>query len=324
MKRLLAALAIAALFGAPARAGVDCAAPVQIIAPFEGVQSLERVADYQTRMLESCAREKAKALAIRAMKVDGEELLLMVDPDTLRTRLERASCWSCREAGPEAFDTRYLRAVKEFGAAVGKKRATWFENAGLTHGRDNRGVFVTGDLCPSRKKLDRAFLETLETQKAPAALSVSGLWVEHHAEDFNWLRREKAEGRLNILWVNHSFTHPYRRGLPDGENFLLTPGLDPEDEIANVERLLIANGETPSVFFRYPGLISDDAWTSRLRDVHLIPLGADSWLALGQRPGPGGIILVHPNGNEPAGLEAFGRLNQGGGLRAFRALMEAP
>ncbi|MCW2274309.1 hypothetical protein M2321_001885 [Rhodoblastus acidophilus] len=330
----MTALAIAAFWCGDARAEVDCAAPVEISAPLGEVKPLERVADYQTKILKSCAREKEKekektaALAIRDMVVDGEELLLMVDPDSLQTRLERAACWTCREAGPEAKESRYLKAVEELGASTGKKRppgSNWLENAGLTHGREKQGVFVTGDLCPSKKPLDRSFLLKLEAQKAPVALSVTGAWIKHHHEDFTWLRREKAEGRLTILWVNHSFTHPYQRGLPYGETFLLTPGLDPEDEIANVERLLIANGETPSVFFRYPGLISDAAWASRLRAAHLIPLGADAWLALGERPGPGGVILVHPNGNEPAGLAVFDRLNQLGALpKPFRPLMEAP
>jgi hypothetical protein len=328
MKRFLKALAIAAFSCGGARADVDCAAPVVISAPLGEVKPLERVTDYRMKMLESCTREKNAGLAIRAMVVDGEELLLMVDPESLQTRLERAACWTCREAGPEAKESRYLKAVEEFGASKGKKlpaSANYLENAGLTHGRD-KGAFVTGDLCPSRKPLDRTFLEKIGTQKnAPVALSVTGAWILHHHEDFTWLRREKVEGRLNVLWVNHSFTHPYRRGAPNGETFLLTPGLDPEDEIANVERLLIANGETPSVFFRYPGLISDAAWASRLRAAHLIPLGADSWLALGERPGPGGVILVHANGNEPAGLAAFERLNQLGALpKPFRPLMEAP
>jgi len=327
MKRFLTALAIAALCCGAARAA-DCAAPVKIQAPLDGpLKSYERVGDY-TMMLESCARDKATALAIRHMVVEGEDLLLMVDPESLQTRLERAACWTCAEAAPEARQSRYLKAVQDFGANAGTPLppgATWLDNAGLTRGRERRGVFVTGDLCPSRKPLDRTFLLTLETQNAPAALSVTGAWIQHHADDFLWLRREKAEGRLNILWVNHSFTHPYRRSLPNGENFLLTPNVDPHDEIANVERLLIANGETPSVFFRYPGLISNATWTSRLREAHLIPLGADSWLALGRKPGPGGVILVHPNGNEPAGLAEFDRLNQSGALpKPFRPLMDAP
>ena len=33
-----------------------------------------------------------------------------------------------------------------------------------------------------------------------------------------------------------------------------------------------------------------------------VPLGADAWLAKHQEITPGGIILVHGNGNEPAGI----------------------
>ncbi|MCW2316297.1 hypothetical protein M2322_001845 [Rhodoblastus acidophilus] len=326
MKRLVTAMAIAALAGVGA-ARADCAPPA-IEAPLEGpVKPLERVADYQM-ILESCARDDKTVLAIRIMKVEGEELLLTVDPETLQTKLERAACWSCREASADAANSRYLRAVETYGASIGQKTrpgATWLENAGLIHGRDNRGVFVTGDLCPSHKPLQRQFLQNLETRNGKIALSLTGSWVARHADDFLWLRQEKAAGRLDIVWTNHSFTHPFRPSLPAGETFILTPGLDPEDEIVNVERLLIANGETPSVFFRYPGLISDSAWGARLRAAHLIPLGADSWLALGERPKPGGVILVHPNGNEPAGLAIFDRLNQSDALpKPFRTLMEAP
>jgi hypothetical protein len=291
------------------------------------VQPFQRVADYQA-MLESCTRDQKTVLAIRDMKVDGAEVLLTVDPETLATSLERAACWTCREAAPELRASRYLKAVERFGADRGKKLPPgtgWLENAGLTHGRDNAGVYVTGDLCPSRKPLERKFLETLEVAGAKVALSLTGAWVARHAEDFLWLRREKAEKRLDLLWVNHSFSHPFRPSLPYGDTFILTPGLDPEDEIFNVERLLIANGEVPSVFFRYPGLVSDADWTERLHKAGLIPLGADSWLALGQKPGPGGVILVHPNGNEPAGLAIFERLNQSRALPApFRTLMDAP
>ena len=81
-------------------------------------------------------------------------------------------------------------------------------------------------------------------------------------------------------------------------SFMLTRGLDPDYEILETERLLIANGGTPSVFFRFPGLVSSSALMQAVRRHHLISIGADAWLAKGQKPGPGSIILVHPNGNE--------------------------
>ena len=53
------------------------------------------------------------------------------------------------------------------------------------------------------------------------------------------------------------------------------------------------------MFFRFPGLVSSDPLMQAVSQFHLITLGADAWLALGQKPGHGSIVLVHPNGNEP-------------------------
>ena len=284
----------------------DCAAPVSLAAPLDGpLQPMSRVEDLRI-VLQSCRRPGAKKiLATRTFRADGENLFLAVDPETLTTRLERAACWTCAPTTPEAqAQTRFIRAIEDFSRAPGKKLAagaTWLDNAGLTQGKGG-GAFVTGDLCPSRRPLDRAFLKSLERAGAPTpiALSITALWMEEHPRDFLWLRREKAEGRLDIAFVNHSFHHPYRPGLADAHNFLLMPGVDMQKEILGVERLLIANGEVPSVFFRFPGLISDRALMAALRAAYLIPLGAESWLALTPVAPSGAIILVHPNGNEPS------------------------
>jgi hypothetical protein len=330
MRKFLAlVLALSPLKIVSATTAPDCA-PYLVDAPIEaGLRPLERVADYRPT-LKSCRTDAGgERLAIRTMRVDGEDLLLTVDPQRLDTRLDRAACLRCDGAEPQ-LGSRFLRAVEANAARGGKKLradATWLDNAGLTTSHDGEGAFVTGDLCPSLRPLDRAFLQSLEKPASPMpiALSISGLWIMHHAEDFAWLRREKAEGRLDITFVNHSFNHSYQLGLPDSENFLLMPGTDPEHEILDVERLLIANGETPSAFFRFPGLISDARWMENLRKDHLIPLGAAAWLALSQKPDPGAIVLVHPNGNEPLGLSDFKRLREKNALpQPFRPLIEAP
>jgi len=57
----------------------------------------------------------------------------------------------------------------------------------------------------------------------------------------------------------------------------------------------------------------------------LIALGADAWLVLSPPPRDGSIVLVHPNGNEPAGLRLFSRLLEQGRLpQPFRRIEEAP
>jgi hypothetical protein len=309
----------------------DCAAPVAIPAPLDGpLQPMSRVENLQV-ILQSCRRPGAgDVLATRKMRVDGEDLFLAVDPEKLTTRLERAACWTCAPTSAQAqAKTRFIRAAEDFSIAPGKSLppgASWLDNAGLTRGQGG-GAFLTGDLCPSHRPLDRAFLQTLERDGAaiPIALSISGRWMEQHPQDLSWLRREKAEGRLAISFVNHSFHHPYRPGVADAQNFLLVPGVDMSSEILDVERLLIANGEVPSVFFRFPGLISDRALMTDLRDAHLIPLGAESWLALTPHAPPGAVVLVHPNGNEPFGLQIFRRLHGSGELpKPFRPIDEAP
>jgi hypothetical protein len=276
-------------------------------APPARLRSMTAVEDYRPVMKACVAADGRKRIAIREMTVSGQKVALLADPETLTTRLERAECWTCREASEaELSATRMGRAIRESALAPGLVHRGFLQNAGLTHGV-GAGDFVTGDLCPSQRPLDRAFFARLEAASphAPVALSISGLWLIHHFDDFRWLVDQRNAGALDILWVDHTFHHPYHRKLPDDANFLLSKGVDPVEEILDTERLLIANGETPSLFFRFPGLVSSDPLMQAVSQFHLVTLGADAWLAKGQKPGRGSIVLVHPNGNEPKGVALF-------------------
>jgi hypothetical protein len=271
------------------------------------LQTTTTVMDYRPVLKACVAADGRRAVAIREMTIAGQKVALLADPEALTTRLERAACWTCRDESQSELDaTRMGRAIRESAAAPGLVHRGFLQNAGLTHG-GGQGDFITGDLCPSQKPLDRAFFTRLESASphAPVALSISGLWLIDHFDDFRWLVGERNAGALDILWTDHTYHHPYHRKLPDRANFLLTKGVDPQEEILDTERLLIANGEMPSLFFRFPGLISSDPLMQAVSQDHLITLGADAWLALGQKPGHGSIVLVHPNGNEPKGLALF-------------------
>src|ERR1700729_5931 len=299
---MIAFAAWASLAGA-ARA-TDC---VFTPAPATQLQSVATVGDYRPVLKACVAADGHKAVAIREMTIAGQKVALLADPEALTTRLERAACWTCREASEgELNATRIGRAISESAEAPGLIHRGFLQNAGLTHGA-GPGDFVTGDLCPSKRPLDRAFFARLgaTSPHASVALSISGLWLIDHFPDFRWLVDQRNSGALDILWVDHTYHHPYRRKLPDAANFLLTKGVDPDEEILDTERLLIANGETPSLFFRFPGLVSSAPLMQAVSQDHLIALGADAWLALGQKPGHGSIVLVHPNGNEPQGLALF-------------------
>jgi hypothetical protein len=75
-----------------------------------------------------------------------------------------------------------------------------------------------------------------------------------------------------------------------------------DTEILLTEQYLLEHNQTPSVFFRFPGLVSNTMLLNQLKKFGLIPLSADAWLAKDEPITPGGIVLVHGNGNEHSGI----------------------
>ena len=117
-----------------------------------------------------------------------------------------------------------------------------------------------------------------------------------------WPREQIAAGKLAITWVNHSFTHFYDPDAPL-ENFLLRPGTYFVNEAPAPGTAPSSNRACcphPSSVFRVSS--PTGPLIEQLRLLSLIPVGADAWLAKGETPQPGSIILVHANGNEPEGV----------------------
>jgi hypothetical protein len=270
----------------------------------------DRIVEHYAPTLLSCSRDNERDLAIRTMRVDGQDALLLVAPDGLATRIEKAECWRCAPTSDAAeANTRLMslvhRASSEPGHPLGAARL----NAGLTSGAEP-GTMVTADLCPSRRPLDRGILEEIaEKQRgAPVGLSITGSWLRSHRADFAWLEEREAAGDFAITWINHTDRHRYVAGLKPDENFMLLPGTDPQREILEAERQLIAAGGTPSVFFRFPGLVSTPALEEMVAADHLVTLGARLWVAAGSQPRSGDILLFHANGNEEAGVRRLAHL----------------
>jgi hypothetical protein len=290
----------------PSRAGdPSCEVPVPARS--------DRLVQSYAPTLELCGHGDARRIAIRSMRLDGQPAYLLVDPERLTTSLESAACWSCTPASDEDIaQTRYETVVRHARDQEGKVLGEARLNAGMT-GMTGQGTAVTLDLCPSRKPLDRWILSDIAArqQAAPVALSVTGAWMRRHGPDMNWLREQARAGALAITWVNHTDLHRFVAGLRPDHNLMLLPGTNPESEILGAERQLIAEGETPSVFFRFPGLVSTPALSEAVARHHLVAIGASAWLALGQKPRPGSVILAHANGNEPQGLSALARQLEG-------------
>ena len=201
------------------------------------------------------------------------------------------------------LDDRFERSL--FAKRL-KEATALHVNGGATHAltQNPNAIYLSMDLCPSSKKgYESDFIAHLTKQngKTPIAIALSSAWKEHHEKEFKELVNNLL---LQITWVNHSHTHFYDPKLPIRDNFMLHVNTDVKSEILGVEKTLLEEGITPSVFFRFPGLIADEKLMRELREIYfLIPLGANAWIAKNEPIKTGSIILIHGNKNEPQGIE---------------------
>jgi hypothetical protein len=254
-------------------------------------------------------------LVLRTFSLGGERRCLVLNPATLVTSIRPAGDFKIEAAARETVakrfgHTAYFEALRDTVANAG---AT--QNAGLTHLLSSPpGVALTVDLCPSRKPLDRGLFTELirefgkEERPVPIAVAVTGVWMAEHGRDLQFLKGLEKSGDISVTWINHSYHHRWNRSLPLKENFLLEKGTDIASEILLTEAAMIERGLTPSVFFRFPGLVSDRELVSSVESYGLIPVGSDAWLSKKQQPTEGSIVLIHGNGNEPIGIARFLKL----------------
>jgi hypothetical protein len=253
---------------------------------------------------------KVKYIILRSFKASGKENLLVVNPKTLRSVILKREDSVIKELSFENAlkyysGSTYAKIIKNISDDKEKNR-----NAGIKHIKNSKSVYLTIDLCPSKRPMDKIIFEKLiENQgagkKIPLSISISGLWMKNHSSELEYIKIAAAKNDLNILWINHTLTHSYDREAQDEKNFLLLPGENPDNEILENEKLMLEHDVTPSVFLRFPGLISDKILIDKVLGYGLIPVGADAWLAKNQMPNEGTIILIHGNGNEEAGVEKF-------------------
>ncbi|HEY9002196.1 MAG TPA: polysaccharide deacetylase [Mucilaginibacter sp.] len=256
-------------------------------------------------------------IVLRRFQNRDKEYYLLVNPQTLQTKVNESSFYQVKPM--TLAQTRIVFKNTPYEKAISKaeKQSVNMQDAGIERGMPTEtGISLTADLCPSHKPLDRRiftamFNEFKKVEKpAPIALSVSGLWMLNHKEDLEWLKQLRNEGEIRITWVNHSYNHRVSKTAPLKENFLLEPGTDINYEVLATEQLMLKNGLVPSAFFRFPGLVSDQQLVYKITDFGLIPIGSDAWLAKGQQPNAGSIVLIHGNGNEPVGVADFIKLLQ--------------
>jgi hypothetical protein len=161
------------------------------------------------------------------------------------------------------------------------------------------GYFLTIDLCAKplnkNRQFERELFEALVSSgKNPTiGIAISGVWIKVEKQNFIQLIKWRRENKLDIIWINHSANHQ----INDGE-FLTQNGVDFTREVLEAESILLSASEVPSIFFRFPGLISNHQLLDALSELSLISLDANAWIGKGEKLKSGSIILVHGNGNE--------------------------
>lgn len=270
--------------------------------------SPEAVQFYRVKTLR-CEEHKRKVITLREFKREGKNFRWVVDENSFKTEiLPTEKLLHCRpilltKNSPSYSDQRiassYLLALQRYNNFDGK-----LQNHGLTGAKDHSpGTYLTVDLCPSTHEFSKSFFELIKEREWPVAIAVSGLWIIKHKEEWHWLQQTFAHSP--VTWVNHSRNHPVYPDVPIEKNYLLSEGRDVRKEILTNELLLIQKGITPSIFFRFPGLVANEEALATTQELGLIPLGSNAWLSKGDKPQPGSIVLVHGNGNEPRGLHLF-------------------
>lgn len=259
--------------------------------------------------------DSQEVVAIRTFDRFGKSFFLAVDPYSLRVNTVASQKCSLQSSSWVSLYEKYANTPYVRALAKAKERAFILQDAGIVHGfSQEHGITLTVDLCPSHKNLDRALFNGLvaalskKERPIPVALSITGRFMRAHSEDIRWLRSRMDAGDIAVTWVNHTYNHRYNPKRPLVQNFLLSPGTDIRSEILQTEVALLEQGFTPSIFFRFPGLVSDERLVSDVSAFGLVPIGTDAWLAKGERVSDGSIVLIHGNGNEPLGIKDFFKL----------------
>ena len=239
-------------------------------------------------------------IAIRSFDLNSKKVLLIVDANTLKTGVILKSSATFEQCPKEISHSRYFKLLNHAKYETKHK----LQNDGIVS--SGGGVVITTDLCPSHKKgfEDRLYLALIKRFKkpVPVTLFITKRWILKHKKAFNKLRSWQKEGKLDITWGNHTAKHIYHPKAKLGHNFVLSPEENLAQDTLNLEVELLKKGVVPSVFFRFPGLVSDKKAMDTVSNLGLIAIGSNTWIAKGEKIKQDSIILVHGNKNEPKGV----------------------
>jgi hypothetical protein len=259
-----------------------------------------------------CKNNSEELIILRKFSRDGYYYYFTLAPTSLNTRVLPADSITINQTSWQTIQSRYSSTPYINALKLAELHGDTLQDAGFTRFMPSqKGIDLTIDLCPSQRSMDRIVFTDLISEiglvekPVPIAVSITGRWISEHPGDLNWLDSLERKGDLSILWINHSYNHHTYNKVPLKRNFMLAPGTDINSEVLLTEISLLQRKIVPSVFFRFPGLVSDREIYDKILKLGLIPVGSDAWLAKGQWPTDGSIVLIHANGNESIGVRDF-------------------
>ena len=264
-------------------------------------------------------RGDTQYVAIREFGVSNKNssaMLLAINSQTLDSKIfykKDINATNC-------YESRYFDLLE-----AAAKEPYPLENDGIVE--SNSSIVLTTDLCPSSKKgFEKRLYQTLFTKfkkPVPVTLFITKRWIRKHFKEFKLLKQWQKEGKLNITWGNHTAYHHYHPKAKLEHNYVLSPEENLQKDILDLEIELLNRGIIPTPFFRFPGLVSDKKSVNIVKNLGLIIIGSNAWLANGDKIKPNSIILLHGNKNEPRGVDMFFKELKKGKIKELKDIKEA-
>lgn len=241
--------------------------------------------------------------AIRSFNQNSKDKLLIVNLENFETSIVYKENIKLKDSVSSSLKSSF-KFLQDSLIQNMKLTKNYLQNQWVKHALNpkNDEIYLSADFCPSEKHwFESDILEKfMEKWHKHVAIALTEAWYKNHKKDFAKLIQRQKSWKMYITWVNHTKTHPYHHWVSYDKNFILSHWLNLHNEIVDVEKLLIKYWEIPSIFLRYPWLISNiDIHKKVIYKYNLIPLWADAWLAKWEKPKEWSIVLIHGNKNEP-------------------------
>src|ERR1700761_7688491 len=140
-------------------------------------------------------------MVLRKFENQGKEYLLLVNPQTLQSKVDETSFYQVKPMSLAETRTFFKNTPYEKAISKVEQQSVMIQDAGIERGMPTEtGISLTADLCPSHKPLDRRIFTDMISQfqkvekPCAIALSVSGIWMLKHVPDIEWLKKLRDAG----------------------------------------------------------------------------------------------------------------------------------